>query len=175
MNDNHASLTRVYTALTDSIVEENAPNQPDVGESPDADFDLFVEAAAGNNIGSSSTPYTLTITGVNVTKQAVVPQLTSVSAQAFNAANGWNSSGDDFVKTQRLTFNLPLPRTRQTTSTASTSPSSPPTSRARPSLKARSSSCSDRSAARAGGGLVPPPSAGHGASIRSCSSVRPLR
>jgi len=110
MNDNHASLTRVYTALTDSIVEENAPNQPDVGEQPDADFDLFVEAAAGNNIGSSSTPYTLTITGVNVTKQAVVPQLTSVSAQAFNAGNGWTTSGDDFVKTQRLTFNLPLPR-----------------------------------------------------------------
>jgi hypothetical protein len=109
MNDNHASLTRVYTALTGSTVEENAPNQPDVGEPPDADFDLFIEAAAGNNIGSSSTPYTLTITGVNMTKQAVIPALTSVTNQAFDAANGWTSSGDDFVKTQRLTFALPLP------------------------------------------------------------------
>src|SRR5262252_349617 len=109
MNNSQAGLTRVYTAVTGSVVEEDAPNQPDVGEPSDADFELFVEAAAGNGIGSSSTPYTLTITGINVTKQAVVPQLTSVSAQAFNAGNGWTTSGDDFVKTQRLTFNLPLP------------------------------------------------------------------
>ena len=109
MNNGHASLTRVYTALTGSTVEENAPNQPDVGEPADADFDLFVEAAAGNGIGNSSMPYTLTITGVNETRQAVVPALSSVTTQAFDAANGWNSSGDDFVKTQRLTFNPPLP------------------------------------------------------------------
>ena len=109
MNNGHASLTRVYTALTGSTVEENAPNQPDVGEPADADFDLFVEAAAGNGIGNSSIPYRLTITGVNETQQAVVPALSSVTNQAFDAANGWNSSGDDFVKTQRLTFQLPLP------------------------------------------------------------------
>ena len=109
MNDYDARLTRVYTALTGSTVEEDIPNQPDTGEPADADFDLFIEAAAGNNVGSSSTPYTLTITGVNVTKQVVVPALSSASGEAFNAANGWISSGDDFVKTQNLTFTLPLP------------------------------------------------------------------
>jgi hypothetical protein len=109
MNDNDARLTRVYTALTGSAVEEDIPNQPDTGEPADADFDLFIEAAAGNNVGSSATPYTLTITGVNVTKQVVVPTLTSVNNQAFNAGNGWVTSGDDFVKTQNITFNLPLP------------------------------------------------------------------
>jgi len=109
MNDNDARLTRVYTALTGSTVEEDVPNMPDVGEAADADFDLFIEGAAGNNVGSSATPYTLTITGVNVTKQAVVPALSSVNSQAFNAANGWVSSGDDFVKTQNITFTLPLP------------------------------------------------------------------
>ena len=110
MNDNDARLTRVYTALTGSTVEENTPNMPDVGEPPDTDFDLFLEAAAGNDVGSSSIPYTLTITGVNVSKQVVVPQLSSVSNQAFNAnpGNDWIDSGDDKVKTQRLTFNLPL-------------------------------------------------------------------
>jgi len=75
----------------------------------DADFDLLVEAAAANLIGSSGIPYILTITGVNVTKQAVVPALSSVSNQEMNAANGWSSSGDDFVKTHRITFYLALP------------------------------------------------------------------
>ena len=109
MNDNDARLTRVFTALTGSTVEEDIPNQPDTGEAADTDFDLFIEAAAGNNVGSSSTPYTLTITGVNVTKQVVVPTLSSVNSQAFNTGNGWVSSGDDFVKTQNITFSLPLP------------------------------------------------------------------
>jgi len=109
MQDNDARLTRVYTAVTGSTVEEDIPDQPDAGESADANFDLFVEAAAGNAIGTSGTPYTLTITGVNVTKQVVVPQLSSAAGQAFNAGGGWTSSGDDFVKTQNMTFPLPLP------------------------------------------------------------------
>jgi hypothetical protein len=109
MNDNDARLTRVYTALTGSTVEENIPNQPDTGEPADTDFDLFVEAAAGNNVGSTAMPYTLTITGVNESKQVVVPELSSVNNQAFDAVNGWASNGDDFVKTQNVTFNLPLP------------------------------------------------------------------
>ena len=104
MNDTDARLTRVYTALTGSTVQENIPDQPDAGEAADADLDLFIEAAAGNNVGTTSMPYTLTITGVNVTKQAVVPALSSVTNQAFNAANGWASSGDDFVKVQNITF-----------------------------------------------------------------------
>jgi len=109
MQDNDARLTRVYTAVTGSTVQEDIPDQPDAGEAADPNFDLFVEAAAGNAIGTSGTPYTLTITGVNVTKQVVVPQLSSATGQAFNAANGWTSSGDDFVNTQNATFPLPLP------------------------------------------------------------------
>ena len=109
MQDNDARLTRVYTAVTGSTVQEDIPDQPDAGEAADANFDLFIEAAAGNAVGTAGTPYTLTITGVNVTKQAVVPQLSSAAGQAFNAAYGWASSGDDFVKTQNITFPLPLP------------------------------------------------------------------
>ena len=109
MNDNDARLTRVYTAVTGGTVQEDIPNQPDAGEPADANFDLFIEAAAGNAVGTTGTPYTLTITGVNVTRQAVVPQLSSTSGQAFNAANGWTPSGDDYVKTQNITFPLPLP------------------------------------------------------------------
>jgi hypothetical protein len=110
MNDDDARLTRVYTALTGSTVEESTPNQPDVGEPPDPNFDLFLEAAAGEKIGSTSAPYTLTITGVNLTKQVVVPELCSVSNEAFNAnpGNDWIDSGDDKVKIERKTFNLPL-------------------------------------------------------------------
>jgi hypothetical protein len=109
MNDNDARLTRAYTAVTGSTVEEDIPDQPDAGEPADPNFDLFVQAAAGNAIGNSGTPYALTITGVNMTRQVVVPQLSSVANEAFNAANGWSSSGDDFVKTQNITFALPLP------------------------------------------------------------------
>jgi hypothetical protein len=109
VNDTDARLTRAYTALTGSAVQEDVPNQPDTGEPADANFDLLIEAAAGNNVGSSSTPYTLTITGVNETRQLVVPQLSSASNQAFDAASGWVSSGDDFVKTENVTFKLPLP------------------------------------------------------------------
>src|SRR6266496_884072 len=90
MNDNDARLTRVYTAVTGGTVEEDIPDQPDAGEPADPDFDLFIEAAAGNNIGNSGTPYTLTITAVN-------------------AANGWASNGDDFVKTQGITLPTPAP------------------------------------------------------------------
>ena len=109
MQDNDARLTRVYTAVTGSSVQEDIPDQPDAGEVADANFDLFIEAAAGNAIGTSGTPYTLTITGINVTKLIVVGALTLTQSQAFNAGSGWTSSGDDFVKTQNITFALPLP------------------------------------------------------------------
>jgi len=109
MNDNDARLTRVYTAVTGGTVEEEIPDQPDAGEPADSDFDLFIEAAAGNNIGNSGTPYTLTITAVNVTKQAVVGAYSSAANEAFNAVNGWTANGDDFVKTQGVTFPAPAP------------------------------------------------------------------
>lgn len=107
MNGNDAMLTRVYTAVSGSTVEDRIPNAPDPGEPHDTDFDLILEAAAGVNVGNSGAPYTLTITCVNLTKAAVVPALSSVTAQAFNGGNNWISSGDDFVSTQRTTFALP--------------------------------------------------------------------
>ena len=108
MQDNDARLTRVYTAVTGSSVQEDIPDQPDAGEVADPNFDLFIEAAAGNAIGTSGTPYTLTITGINVTRLIVVAALTSTQPQAFDNVHGWKSSGDDFVKTQNITFPLPL-------------------------------------------------------------------
>lgn len=109
MNDNDARLTRVYTAVTGGTVEEDIPDQPDAGEAADPNFDLFIEAAAGNNVGNSGTPYTLTITAVNETKQAVVGAYSSVAGQAFDKPNGWAPNGDDFVKTQNITFPTPAP------------------------------------------------------------------
>jgi hypothetical protein len=109
MNDTDARLTRVYTAVTGGTVEEDIPDQPDAGETADPNFDLFIEAAAGNNVGTSGTPYTLTITAVNVTKQQILPAYSSVLPQAFDSANGWKPNGDDFVKTQNITFSVPAP------------------------------------------------------------------
>src|SRR5258708_28163642 len=112
MNDNDARLTRVYTAVTGSTVEEDIPDQPDAGEAADPNFDVFIEAAAGNNLGNSGTPYTLTITAVNETKQAVVGAYSSVASEAFNAANGCAPNGDGFVKTQNITLPTPPPAPR---------------------------------------------------------------
>jgi len=110
MNVNDAKLTRVYTAVTGGTVEEDIPDQPDAGEPADPNFDLFIEAAAGNDVGTSGTPYTLTITAVNETKQVVLPgPYSAVLNQAFDAANGWASNGDDFVKTQSITLPVPTP------------------------------------------------------------------
>ena len=111
MNDNDAKLTRVYTAVTGGTVEEDIPDQPDAGEAADPNFDLFIEAAAGNAVGTSGTPYTLTITAVNETKQAVLPAPYSsvIATQAFNNASGWKANGDDFVKTQNITLPVPVP------------------------------------------------------------------
>jgi|SRR6516165_3069114 hypothetical protein len=104
MNDNDARLTRVYTAVTGSTVQDDIPDQPDAGEAADADFDLFIEAAAGNSVGSTGIPYTLTITGINLTKNVVVGAFSSTAHEAFDGPHGWVSSGDDFVKVQGITF-----------------------------------------------------------------------
>ena len=104
MNAYHARVTCVYTAPEGGTVEDDAPNLPDSGRH-EPGFDVIVNAAAGAAIGDCGAPYTLTITLVNLTKQASVgTPFSFVKQQKFDAATGWTSSRDDFVLTYRAHF-----------------------------------------------------------------------
>ena len=103
MNANDVMLTAVATAQTGSTIPDIAPNAP-----ASASFDLIIRAAAGSALGSSGAPYTLTISAIDLT---VVSQgwPTQTLHQAFDAANGWTSSGNgpDYRCTQTVTIPVP--------------------------------------------------------------------
>ena len=87
MNAHHATLTGLATAHTGSTADHPAPNAPAAGS-----FDLILQAAADRALGNSGTPYTLTISAIDLT--AVTQGWpTQTLHQAFDAANGWELSG----------------------------------------------------------------------------------
>jgi len=103
VNANDATLTALSTAPTGSMVKNTAPNAPAAGT-----FDLVLAAVAGSAVGSSGTPYTLTISAIDLT--AVTQGWpTQTLHQAFDAANGWtlNGTGPDYQCIR--TFAVPVP------------------------------------------------------------------
>jgi hypothetical protein len=103
MNANDAMLTALATAQRGSMVADTAPNAP-----ANPSFDLVLEAAAGSALGSSGTPYTLTISAIDLT--AVTQGWpTQTLHQAFDAANGWAISGTGpyYQCTQAVTIPVP--------------------------------------------------------------------
>jgi hypothetical protein len=103
MNANDAMVTALATTQTGSMVADTAPNAP-----ASASFDLVLEAVAGSALGSSGTPYTLTISAVDLT--AVTQGWpTQTLHQAFDAANGWELSGagPDYQCTQTVAVPVP--------------------------------------------------------------------
>lgn len=87
MNAHLATLTGLATTHTGSTVGHHAPNAPGADS-----FDLIVQAAAGRALGNSGTPYTLSISAIDLT--AVTQGWpTHTLHQAFDAANGWKLSG----------------------------------------------------------------------------------
>ena len=103
MNANDVTLTGLATAQSGSMVAGNVPNAPASGN-----FDLVLEAAAGSALGSSGTPYTLTISGIDLTTVSQ-PWPPRTLHQAFDAADGWQLSGagPDYQCTQ--TFPVAVP------------------------------------------------------------------
>jgi hypothetical protein len=103
MNANDAMLTALATAQAGSMVADTAPNAP-----ASASFDLVLEATAGSALGRSGTPYTLTISAIDLT---TVTQgwPTQTLHQAFDAANGWELSGTgpDYQCTQTVAVPVP--------------------------------------------------------------------
>lgn len=112
-NANDAELTRLFTAHTTSTVEDDAPNTPPPGGTAPTNFDLIVEAAAGNVLGSSGSPYHLLIRAIDETDEARTPTMDPPGEPTLGFAQNfisptWNPSGTtEFVT--RQTFNIPVP------------------------------------------------------------------
>jgi hypothetical protein len=107
MNDNDAMLTGLKTAESGSTVENNAPNATNPGN-----FQLVLEGAAGNAVGNSGQPYTLSITAIDLT--TVTPAAIAVTgnplSQSFSTSGAgavWVKNGTDFTTNQ--TFNISVP------------------------------------------------------------------
>jgi hypothetical protein len=103
MNANDAMLTGLAAAQPGSRVAAPAPNAP-----ASATFDLIIRASAGNALGSSGAPYTLTISAMDLT--AVTQGWpTQTLHQAFDAANGWalRGAGPDYQCTQTVAVPVP--------------------------------------------------------------------
>lgn len=112
-NANDAELTRLFTAHTGGTVEDDGPNTPPPGGTTPANFDLIVEAAAGNVLGSSGSPYHLLIRAIDESAAASASAMDPAGepatgfAQSFSSPS-WSPSGPtEFVTTQ--TFTIPVP------------------------------------------------------------------
>ena len=105
---NDAELTELYTAPTLEEVEDSEPNTGLPGGAAAPDFDLRLQAVAGNVIGSGGANYTLRIVCIDDTLAAPNPSMSpGVLNQAFNnaAGNDWKPGGGNtgnFVKEQRF-------------------------------------------------------------------------
>ena len=103
MNANDATLTRLATARTGSTAGHPAPNAPAASS-----FDLILQAAAGSALGGSGTPYTMTISAIDLTSVTQGwPTLTL--HQSFDAASGWKPSGTGQGYQCTQTFPVPVP------------------------------------------------------------------
>ena len=103
---NDAELTELYTSATGLDVEDNEPN---TGAPGAANFQLHLEAVAGNVIGSSSADYRLEITCSDETLAAPNPNMSpGVLSQEFDANDGWQAGGaaGNLLKEQVFNINV---------------------------------------------------------------------
>ena len=110
MNANDAQLTEVITAQHGSTIEDNAPNAPAPGQAPATSYDVVIEGNAGNVIGNSGAPYTLTVTAMDLTTMTAATALNVVNAVQNFVVPTWNKNGpDDYDTQQSFTIALPTP------------------------------------------------------------------
>jgi len=96
-------FTRDITAAASLAAGHPAPNAPGASS-----FDLILHAAAGSALGGSGTPYTLTISAIDLT--AVTQGWPTLTLhQSFDAASGWKPSGTGPGYQCAQTFPVPVP------------------------------------------------------------------
>jgi hypothetical protein len=108
-NANDAELTELYTAATGLDVEDNEPNTGPPGTPPAADYDLHVEAVAGQSIGNSKGDYTIVLTCIDETLAAPNAGMSRTVNQEFKQADGWAPGGaaGNFHKEETFTIAVP--------------------------------------------------------------------
>ncbi|HSO56182.1 MAG TPA: hypothetical protein VL330_26340 [Actinomycetes bacterium] len=105
---NDAQLTELYTAATGEEVENDEPNASSTG--PVNNFDLRLQAVAGNVIGDSGGDYTLRADCIDETEARRVPGMSlGPVTQQFdaNSPNDWEPSpAGNFVKEQTANISV---------------------------------------------------------------------
>ena len=104
---NDAELTELYTSAPGLDVEDSEPNTGAPGGNPTANFQLHLEAVAGNVIGNGGGNYRLEITCIDETLAAPNPSMSpGVLNQEFDPNDGWQAGGaaGNFLKEQ--VFNI---------------------------------------------------------------------
>jgi hypothetical protein len=112
---NDAELTALYTASTGCDVEDSEPNTPAPGAAVANNFQLQLEAAAGNALGAGGADYQLSVTCIDDTLAAPNGAMSPGQFnQSFNAGDGWTACGTagNFVKKQTFNINVPAANVR---------------------------------------------------------------
>jgi hypothetical protein len=94
VNPNEARLTRIYTQKANTGVASVEDLTPIGGTSGNAtNFEVVVEGEAGNVLGNSAQPYTLTLSAIDLTDvrnpNGGGNDFTITVNEAFNGTSGW--------------------------------------------------------------------------------------
>jgi hypothetical protein len=109
-NPDDADIAALYSASTGFDVEDTEPNTPAPGGAPAANFEVQLEAVAGNVLGASGANYELTITAIDDSLAAPNAAMSPGTLnQEFDTGDGWNAAGTagNFVKKQTFLINVP--------------------------------------------------------------------
>jgi hypothetical protein len=108
-NANDAELTELYTAATGFDVEDDEPNTGRPGDPPATNYDLHVEAVAGNAIGNGSGDYRIELICIDETLAAPNASMSRAVNQQFRQLDGWNPGGGAGNYLKEETFNIAVP------------------------------------------------------------------
>ena len=100
---NDAELTELFTATTGVNVEDNEPNTGPPAGRPANNFDVRLQAVAGNAIGNSGADYELRLDCIDESlslRNGVMSR--GPVTQSFSPGDGWVATGGNFVKEQTV-------------------------------------------------------------------------
>jgi hypothetical protein len=117
MNANDARIADAFTTGPNGVVPDNTPVDGLAGGDK---YDVVVQLEAGGVLGSSQSPYTVTLIAFNDDVGAAEPNLTPAEVkESFDgdptAANAglWKQSNNDFFREIRLPITVPAGTTGQ--------------------------------------------------------------
>ena len=107
---NDAELTELYSASIGLDVEDDEPNTSAPGSAPATEFDVHVEAVAGNVLGNGGEDYKLTLTCIDDTLAAPNAGMSiGPLDQDFSGGSGWKAGGAAGNFWNEQTFKVTVP------------------------------------------------------------------